>query len=97
MRFPAVALVVGLGLGAAGIVAGAFGWWGNPSRAASDTARSHAPQLARDGFGDNLSEYLRGQRRYGHLKDGGTGEVEQYVLELNDLVDRLERGFGGPK
>lgn len=53
--------------------------------------------FARDGFGDNLREYLRGQRRYGHLKDGDLGQVEQYVLDLNDLVDKLERGFGGLK
>jgi pyruvate/2-oxoacid:ferredoxin oxidoreductase beta subunit len=49
---------------------------------------------SRGGDRDKLLEYLRGQRRYGHLTDADVAEVERYVGQLNDLVDRLERGFG---
>jgi pyruvate/2-oxoacid:ferredoxin oxidoreductase beta subunit len=47
--------------------------------------------------GDALRQYLRGQRRYAHLKEADIPLVEQYVGELNDLVDRLERGFGSAR
>lgn len=41
---------MGLGLGAAAIVAGIFGGWGSSSNAGDETARRYAPQVARDGF-----------------------------------------------
>lgn len=53
--------------------------------------------FARASVKDHLPEYLGLQRRYAHLKEPDLGLVEQYVLQLNDLVDRMERGFGaGP-
>ncbi len=47
----------------------------------------------RENVGENLREYLRGQRRYGHLKDADREVMEKYVFELNDLVDRMAKGF----
>ena len=48
----------------------------------------------RQGFGEPLREYLRGQRRYSHLKDADFPIVEDYLRELNDIVDRLDGGWG---
>jgi len=46
---------------------------------------------------DALRQYLRGQRRYAHLKEADIPLMEQYVGELNNLVDRLERAFGSAR
>lgn len=48
----------------------------------------------REGFGEQLREYFRGQRRYSHLKDADFPIMEAYVQDLNGLVDRLEGGWG---
>lgn len=64
--------------------------WGN------DGFRRTIP-FARTGVADVLREYLGAQRRYAHVQDGDLPVIERYVLELNDLVDRMERGFApGP-
>lgn len=46
------------------------------------------------GVRENLREYLESQRRYSHLQEGDFSLMEQYVLQLNDLVDRMQRAFG---
>lgn len=48
----------------------------------------------RDDFSDALREFLGGQRRFGHLEDQDVSFMERYVTDLNELVDRLERGWG---
>jgi pyruvate/2-oxoacid:ferredoxin oxidoreductase beta subunit len=42
----------------------------------------------------NLREYVGAQRRYGHVKDEDLPVMEQYVLQLNELVDRMAKAFG---
>ncbi len=51
--------------------------------------------FSHNNFRKRLGEYVRGQRRYAHLAQADMAAIEEYVLRLNDLVDRLERGFGG--
>ena len=48
----------------------------------------------RDDFSDALREFLGGQRRFGHLEDQDVSFMERYVTDLNELVDRLEEGWG---
>lgn len=48
----------------------------------------------RRSFQKRLREYLKSQRRYAHLTEEEYVEVEQYARELNEMVDRLEKGFG---
>lgn len=50
--------------------------------------------FARKGYQKKLREYLRGQRRYAHLGEDEIVQVERYVVEVNELVEKLERGFG---
>jgi pyruvate/2-oxoacid:ferredoxin oxidoreductase beta subunit len=49
--------------------------------------------LRRESVRANLDEYVHAQRRYSHLKAEGLAVMERYVLELNDLVDRMARAF----
>ncbi len=48
----------------------------------------------RDKFGTTLREFLGSQRRFAHMKEADFPLMEQYVEELNSLVDRLDEGWG---
>ncbi len=50
----------------------------------------------RDRFNESLREFLRGQRRFAHVTEAELPIMEQYVRDLNELVDRLEAGWGSP-
>lgn len=43
---------------------------------------------------ETLAEYLRMQRRYRHMGDDDYRLMEDYVLQVNDLVDKMALGFG---
>ena len=75
-----------------GVVSGIWPLW----EWGDDGFRRTLP-FPRSAFGKKLREYLRGQRRFSHLKDADMEQFEQYVLALNDRVDKLERGFAVAK
>lgn len=75
-----------------GVVSGIWPLW----EWGDDGFRRTLP-FPRNSFRKKLHEYLHGQRRFSHLKDNDMAEFEQYVLALNDRVDKLERGFAVEK
>lgn len=53
--------------------------------------RTH--RIDRGKIHSTLREYVGLQRRYSHLTDDEFALMERYVIELNDMIDRMEKAF----